>query len=140
MRKSFHHALLAVLEKSPETCSLLGLATPVQELRPISLGNTDAKTVASDLAYPLVQAVDKLITPTQEGFITVRQLVRNIFRMESFAKVLTRVELQAAMVLLDMEAAFEVTPGQPYRLQLLEAARSRDEVREAWAAHCQKTQ
>ena len=42
--EGFNWALLVLIEKDAETYTGKGLPTPSEELRPISLGNTDAKT------------------------------------------------------------------------------------------------
>ena len=102
----FNYALLVFLEKYPEKYSEIGLAPPPLEQRPISLGNTDAKHEAAALALPLVKAADAKISKTQEGFIKGRSLLRNVLRIESFAKTMTLMQQFACMLFLDMAAAF----------------------------------
>ena len=78
-----------LIEKDREKYTEKGLPTPPEELRPISLGNTDAKHTSSSLARPLVLVADTLISKTQEGFVKGRQMVRNVLRLEAFGKALT---------------------------------------------------
>ena len=61
----FNWALLVLIAKDREKYTAKGLPTPPEELRPISLGNTDAKHSSASLARPLVLVADSLISKTQ---------------------------------------------------------------------------
>ena len=56
------------------------------------------------LAKPL-NVSGEFISPTQEGFIRGRQMVRNILLVEGVVKHCPKKELEAVMAFLDMAAA-----------------------------------
>lgn len=81
--------------------------TNCSSFRPISVLNTDYKIFTSILAKRLEKILPSLINTDQTGFITQRQTHDNIRRTLHVVNHIKNENIQAALVSLDAEKAFD---------------------------------
>ena len=82
--RDFNHARLACPPKKASwTHDQLGPVYSAEGTRPLSLANTDNKTIASAMRLCLEPCADVWVGPTQRGFIGGRNMSRNILEMDT---------------------------------------------------------
>eukprot|EP00959_Pyramimonas_sp_CCMP1952_P290061 6066400-Pyramimonas_sp.AAC.1 len=73
-----NHAWLALLAKGLDSATGLPGFRPLQDTRPLSLGNTDVEIIASAVNHLLEPAVSQWAANAQRGFIQGRQMLDNV--------------------------------------------------------------
>ena len=78
------------------------------EVRPLSLGNTDAKVIASALNFGMSNIAQQIVHESQTGFLLGRSMSENILRVEAEAlrHTVTPNVRTSALVFYDFAAAF----------------------------------
>jgi endonuclease/exonuclease/phosphatase family metal-dependent hydrolase len=82
------------------------LVAKADEMRPISLTNTDAKLWASLINYGLSRALEKCIDPVQKGFVRGRRGSDHVIHLDARAYALSLQRHDPAVILADIRAAF----------------------------------
>ena len=101
----FCDALLALLPKGEKENDAQGAARSARDIRPLSLGNTDAKMVAFLLAVGFFSLQSRL--EVAQKCVKGRSMALNVLQIESAGMVASVLgQTDAAMVFLDFEAAF----------------------------------
>jgi len=94
-----------------QTCMILlykkGSASELGNWRPLSLINTDAKLFTKLITLRLQRHMDKLIGPTQTGFVPGRLIADNGLVMQSFLEHCKRTNTKGAGILFDQEKAYD---------------------------------
>lgn len=83
-----------------------GLVAKADEMRPISLTNTDAKLWASLLNFGLSRCMAPCIDPVQKGFVRGRRGSDHVVQLDLRAHILSLQEHNPAIILADLKAAF----------------------------------
>lgn len=106
----FNDAWLCMLPKGREAGDASGAASrKVKALRPLSLKNTDSKTIAAATARSMRATVASEAHPAQRGFVCGRQLTANIVEMDAYARLFRTTvpdEDRPVLAMLDLLAAF----------------------------------
>ena len=96
----FNWAYLALLPKVEKKHISAG------ETRPLSLGNTDAKLLASALQSRFAQGMDAYISKEQSGFMPGRTIVGSVATTEAAMIKASLTQSRAAALFFDFTAAF----------------------------------
>lgn len=88
---TFNESLLVFIGKEPEEFTARGLLALADRHRTISFGNTDAKHFAAACSARLADSADKFVCAEQQGLFKGRQMLRNLFNLEVWAKCLAVV-------------------------------------------------
>ena len=103
-----------------------GDRTDMKNYRPISLTNTDYKTLAHILANRLHQVLHKIISTDQTGYIKTRYIGTYIRKILDTAEYLTKNDSSGIFLFLDFEKAFD-TVEWPFLFKVLGKLNFRNE-------------
>jgi endonuclease/exonuclease/phosphatase family metal-dependent hydrolase len=83
-----------------------GATAKAEEMRPISLTNTDAKLWASLLNFGLARSFEPIIDSVQKGFVRGRRGSDHVIQLDLQAHCLSMQAPNPAIILADLKAAF----------------------------------
>jgi hypothetical protein len=99
--KSQRHSMITLLEKNGKD------KTKIENLRPISLTNCDAKICTKALAIRMNKILDKLINKTQTGYVPGRQVNDNSRMIEEIIEQYKLTNKIGYLITLDAQKAFD---------------------------------
>jgi hypothetical protein len=106
---SFLDSSLIFIHKDLAEGESESISRKASETRPLSLGNTDGKIVASALNVPLARACAAQVSQMQHGFVKGRQLTDSVWSLEQSmisAAISAGAYDTPVAILLDIAAAF----------------------------------
>ena len=77
-----------------------------EDLRPLSIVNTDNRILANVMRRPLADAAEKFCDSSQHGFINGRSIVRCILDVDKMQQNFANLRSPAASIFFDIKAAF----------------------------------
>ena len=103
----FNESNFVFLPKGTDAADEMIIARKPGDTRPLSLSNTDAKSVSGALAIPFEELAVKWVSKEQRGFVRGRFMHDNIVDVEAQGVAFTSVKVpQVIMFFLDFAAAF----------------------------------
>ena len=109
MGVAFNASVMVFVPKGSKPGDDDGARRAPDEVRTLSLANTDRKTVSGALAFSLAGAAQDNICKTQRGFVRGRSLLQNVVDLDSAGRTCSHPSqwnLQPCMVFFDFRAAF----------------------------------
>ncbi len=101
MSQDQRSSVITLIPKKDKDTSILN------NLRPISLTNTDVKIITKAITLKVNPILESIISPTQAAYVPGRQITDNTFMLDTIIKLADKIDERIYILSLDAKKAFE---------------------------------